>query len=153
MSTSRAQDDWSSEPPLVIIAKQVLSGERSYEDFHVVFAEATVYAQRTPRPGMWVAEVAGRGRWTLVFSSLERLAAHAGECDYLATSGADVLELVPEGVGVMLDSDNEHRFPLLTRVASATQVAEAWAQLARRRGSTGSSEVLSSAETPITPGH
>ncbi|MGI8311833.1 SseB family protein [Saccharopolyspora hattusasensis] len=129
------------------------SGERSYEDFCAAFAKTTVYAQRTPRPGVWVAEAAGRGRWTSVFSRLERLAAHAGECDYLAASGADVLELVPEGVGVMLDPDDEHRFPLLTRVASAIQVAEEWAQLARRRGSTGTGQVLSSAGSSITPGH
>ncbi|MER5392555.1 SseB family protein [Saccharopolyspora sp. NPDC002686] len=99
-----------------------------------------------------MADVAGRGRWTSVFSRLERLAVHAGECDYLATSGADMLELVPEGVGIMLDPNDEHRFPLLTRVASATQAAEAWAQLARRRESTSTGRVSSSAGKFVTPG-
>jgi hypothetical protein len=51
----------------------------------------------------------------VVFSTLERLAAHAGECDYFATTGADLLELVPPGVGLMVDPDDQHRFPVLSR--------------------------------------
>ncbi|WP_158309637.1 SseB family protein [Saccharopolyspora spinosa] len=70
-----------------------------------------------------------------MFSQWERLAAHAGECDYLATTGADFLDLVPEGVGVMLDPADEHRFPVLTRMASAQQIDQAWARVAQRRGS------------------
>lgn len=135
---SRSHDahgaDTTSEPPLVGVARDVWAGRRAYEEFHAEFAASIVYAQRPPRPGVLVTDIGGRGRWTVVFSRQERLAAYAGQCDYLATTGADFLELVPEGVGVMLDPDDQHRFPLLTRVAPASQVAAAWARLARQRG-------------------
>lgn len=127
-------DDRRNEPPLVGLARDVWAGRRAYEEFHAEFAASIVYAQRPPRPGVLVTDIGERGRWTVVFSRHERLAAHAGQCDYLATTGADFLELVPEGVGVILDPDDQHRFPLLTRVARASQVAAAWARLTQQRG-------------------
>ncbi|WP_218952256.1 SseB family protein [Amycolatopsis anabasis] len=85
---------------------------------YAAFVEATVYAQRPERPGVLVADVPGRGLWTVVFSRLERLAAYAGECEYLSTTGADFLDLVPDGVAVMVDPDDEHRFPVLAELMS-----------------------------------
>ncbi|MGH3972569.1 MAG: hypothetical protein ACRDS9_04485 [Pseudonocardiaceae bacterium] len=73
------------------------------------------------------------GRWTVVFSLLSRLAAHVGDCEYLSTTGADFLELVPSGVGVMFDPDDRHRFPVLARVASSQAVTQAWKQAILQR--------------------
>lgn len=134
VSNDTRHDGGADEPRLASIARDVWGGRRTYEECHAAFATAIVYAQRPPGPGVLVTDVAGRGRWAVAFSRLERLAAHAGECDYLATTGADFLELVPEGVGVMLDPDDQHRFPLLPRAVPAAQVAAAWGRLARQRG-------------------
>lgn len=127
------QDQDQAEPRVVTIAEDVWAGCRKPDEFHAAFATARVYAKRTERPGVWVTEVPGRGRWTVVFSLLSRLAAHAGECEYLSTTGADFLELVPSGVGVMFDPDDRHRFPVLARVASPQAVAKAWERVIPQR--------------------
>lgn len=123
----------ADEPFLVTAARQVWSGQRSHEQFQTAFDEATVYAERTPRPGVLVWDAGDRERWTVVFSDLQRLAAHAGACSYLATTGADFLDLVPDGVGVMLDPNDEHRFPVLSRMAAPQQLATAWRQAAHQQ--------------------
>lgn len=122
----------ADEPFLITAARQVWAGRRSHEQFHAVFDEATVYAERPRQPGVLVWDAGERGRWTVVFSDLQRLAAHAGACSYLTTTGADFLQLVPEGTGVMLDPNDEHRFPVLARMASPQQLAAAWTQAAGR---------------------
>ncbi|WP_125677260.1 SseB family protein [Amycolatopsis sp. WAC 04182] len=96
-----------------------------------VFATATVYARRLRRTALLVTELGERGRWTVVFSSLDRLALHAGECDYLSATGADFMELVPEGVAVMVDPDDDHRFPVLSKAVPADFVARVWAGKSR----------------------
>lgn len=116
-----------------MVAQRVWAGALPPEEFHAVFAVSVVWAKRPPRPGVLVTEIPGRGAWTLTFSSLERLAAHSGECDYLSTTGADLLDLVPFGVGVMVDPDDEHRFPVLTRMASAEAVSQVWTRWAGGR--------------------
>jgi hypothetical protein len=75
-----------------------------------------------------VTDLGDQGRWTVAFSTIERLAAYAGECDYFSTSGADLLELIPPGVGLMVDPEDEHRFPVLSRMAPPDVVARAWSQ-------------------------
>jgi hypothetical protein len=115
---------------LVAAARQVWAGQRSHEQFHAVFNEAIVYAERTQQPGVLIWDLGERGRWTVVFSDLQRLAAHAGACSYLATTGTDFLKLVPDGVGVMLDPNDEHRFPVLTLMASPQQLSVVWTQAA-----------------------
>lgn len=87
-----------------------------------------MYAQRPEQPALLVTELGSRGRWTVVFSTLERLAAHVGDCDFLATTGADFLELVPPGIGVMVDPDDGHRLPILARMAPPDVVARVWAE-------------------------
>jgi UDP-N-acetyl-D-mannosaminuronic acid transferase (WecB/TagA/CpsF family) len=90
-------------------------------------------AQRPERPALLVTDLGERGRWMVVFSTLERLAAHSGECDYFATTGADLLELVPTGIGLMVDPDDDHRFPIVSRVAPPDVVARVWARAGGRR--------------------
>lgn len=96
-----------------------------------MFATATVFARRLRRTALLVTELGDRGRWTVVFSSLERLAMHAGECDSLSTTGDDFMELVPEGVAAMLDPDDEHRFPVFSKVLPVDSVARMWAGKSR----------------------
>lgn len=134
VSNDKRRDDAADGPQLADIARDVWAGRRTYPECYAAFETSIIYAQRAPHPGVLVTDVTGRGRWVVAFSRLERLAAHAGVCDYLATTGADFLELLPDGVGVMLDPDDQHRFPVLTRVAPAAEVAAAWARLARQRG-------------------
>ena len=127
------RDVGETEVRLAVVAREVWSGSRGPGDFIDVFAGALVYAQRPPQPGLLVIDLGERGRWMVVFSTLERLARHAGECDYFATTGADLLELVPPGVGVMVDPDDEHRFPILSRMAPPDVVARAWDEVGERR--------------------
>lgn len=82
------------------------------EEFLAVFDAATVYVRRPEHPGFFVAKVADFGRWIAVFSSLDQLGAVVGECDWLSTTGADLLAFVPNNVGVMLDPGSDHTVPL-----------------------------------------
>lgn len=100
------------EPEVVRVARLVRAGRRHPAMFRRVFGEAAVYCQRPERPGVLIAEVAG-GRWVGVFSTLERLGCFAGECDWQAMTGADLLSQLPEGVGVLLDPQDEHVIPVL----------------------------------------
>jgi hypothetical protein len=127
------RDNGEDEVWLAVVAQQVWDGSRGPGDFMDTFAGAMVYVQRPEQPALLVTDLGERGRWMVVFSTLERLAAHAGECDYFATTGADLLELVPPGIGLMVDPDDEHRFPVLSRVAPPDVVARAWAQAGGRR--------------------
>ncbi|MEU3771543.1 SseB family protein [Amycolatopsis keratiniphila] len=120
-------DRGSVESRLVTVALQVKAGQRSPSDFMDVFTSATVFARRPSRTALLVTELGERGQWTVVFSSLDRLAVHAGECDYLSTTGADFMELVPDGVAVMVDPDDDHRFPVISKAAPADFVARLWA--------------------------
>ena len=75
------------------------------------FEAATVYVQRVPgpagRPAVAALGEAGAG-YLATYSSLETLAAHVGECDWAAAPGRDLLELVPEGYGVVVDPAGPH---------------------------------------------
>ena len=70
------------------------------------FETTTFYVQRVPGEGGAPAVAAlgppGAG-YLALYSSLEALAAQAGECDWAAAPGADLLELVPPGYGVVVD--------------------------------------------------
>lgn len=102
------------EPQLALVARAVRARQRPPTDFDATFAQATAYAQRTrDRPGAMVAELPGMGRWVLVFSTPERLARCVGDCVWLSTTGADLLEQLPFGLGVLLDIQDSHSLPLL----------------------------------------
>lgn len=114
MSSGADTDDRDDEPQLVLVAREVRARLRPPADFDATFARATVYAQRTQdRPGVMMAELPGKGRWVLVFSTPERLARCIGDCAWLSTTGADLLEQLPFGLGVLLDIQDSHSLPLL----------------------------------------
>ncbi|QUH00634.1 SseB family protein [Saccharopolyspora erythraea] len=127
------------EPDVVVVAREVSAGQRQLRAFHAAFAQAVVFAQRPERPGVFVTDAGRRGRWTPAFSTLDRLAAHAGECDYVSMTGADFLELVPAGVGVMFDPADDHRMPLLTRVEGMDVLEREWKKTAWKRAAQRSS--------------
>ena len=127
------RDQGEVESRLAQVARDVWSGRRGATDFMDTFAGARVYVQRPAEPGrLLVVDLGDRGSWLVVFSTLTRLARHVGVCDYFATTGADLLELVPPGIGVMVDPDDEHRFPVLARMAPPDLITRAWAQATSR---------------------
>jgi hypothetical protein len=98
--------DTSAE--LVRAASDVLAGRATAQELEEVFARSRVCAQRPASLGVFVVEVAGRGRWAPVFSTPERLARYAGDCEFFVTTGADLVAQLPAGVGVMLDCQDPH---------------------------------------------
>jgi SseB protein N-terminal domain len=75
------------------------------------FDAGTVYVQRTTtedgRPAVVAVGQPGAG-YVAFFSSLESLAAHAGECDWASAPGRDLVDLVPEGYGLVVDPAGPH---------------------------------------------
>jgi hypothetical protein len=81
------------------------------EQLEAVFEASTVYVQRTTtddgRPAVVAVGQPGAG-YVAFFSSLESLAAHAGECDWASAPGRDLVDLVPEGYGLVVDPAGPH---------------------------------------------
>ena len=78
--------------------------------FAAAFATREVYAVRPPPPappGMVAVGEPGAGH-VLVFTSLDEMARRVGECDWLRTTGDDLLSLVPDGYGVVVDAAGDH---------------------------------------------
>ncbi|MDA3626906.1 SseB family protein [Saccharopolyspora sp. WRP15-2] len=121
------------ESELAALAQAVCADKRPIKAFYAAFAKAVVYAQRPEKPGVFVTDAESWGRWTVVFSSPERLAAYAGECDYMSMPGAVFLELVPAGVGVMVDPEDDHRLPLVARVDDFFALEREWKRTAPAR--------------------
>ncbi|WP_329059490.1 SseB family protein [Amycolatopsis sp. NBC_01480] len=124
-----------ADAALAVLAWEVWQGYRGPGDFMDGFASAVVWARRSEQPGLLVTDTGSRGLWMPVFSTPDRLAAHVGDGYFFSATGAELLSLVPPGIGLMLDPDDEHRFPVLARVASPNDIAGAWAEFAgvRRR--------------------
>lgn len=106
-----SDDDADGE--IVAAAQRLHDGSLSLQGFLDVFLAGFVYA-RTPAeaPRLYVAELADGTRWACVFTSMERLAASVGECDYLGMSGAEFVGLVPSGVGLVVDVEDAHAVTL-----------------------------------------
>ena len=120
---------------LAVLAWEVWQGYRGLSDFMDGFASAVVWARRSERPGLLVTDTGSRGHWMPVFSTPDRLAEYVGDGYFFSATGAELLSLVPPGIGLMLDPDDEHRFAILARVAPPGDIAGAWAEIAgvRRR--------------------
>lgn len=80
-------------------------GHLSPVAFQAAFERAQLWVQRVGTDGApSVAAVGPEGAGLVaVHTSAERLAAYAGECDWARASGSDLLELLPEGYGVVVD--------------------------------------------------
>jgi len=79
------------------------------------FQQATVYCQKPEHPGFMAVGPPGAGVIP-VFTSLEQLEryavtyglAHHGGVEWFSTTGADVLDLMPDGYGIVVDPASEH---------------------------------------------
>jgi hypothetical protein len=75
------------------------------------FETATLFVQRVPDAsgGPAVAAVGPPGAgYLVVHASLRSLAAYAGPCDWASAPGADLLDLVPLGYGLLVDPAGAH---------------------------------------------
>lgn len=109
------------DPEVVVAACQLRAGRLAFADWDAVFRTATVYAQAPSRPGFMVAELTGKGSWVSVFSSLDRLGAFVGECDWMSLPGWDLIDLLPDGVGAVLDPGSGHAVAIPPR-GPATEI-------------------------------
>lgn len=107
-------DEPEADPTLVTVCREVRAGQREPDAFDAEFAHATVFVQRLPdRPGVVASVLPGKGRWVLAFSTPQRLARQCGDVPWLGATGADLLQQLPHGLGVLVDVGDEHGLPLL----------------------------------------
>jgi hypothetical protein len=75
------------------------------------FETATLFVRRLPSasggPALAAVGPPGAG-YVVVHASLRTLAAHAGPCDWASAPGAELLDLVPPGYGVLVDPAGPH---------------------------------------------
>jgi hypothetical protein len=75
------------------------------------FETATLFVQRVPcgsgGPALAAVGPPGSG-FLVVHASLRALAAYAGPCDWASAPGADLLDLVPPGYGLLVDPAGPH---------------------------------------------
>jgi len=95
-------------------------GAASVDALRNVLDSMTVFALRPATPGVVVCEVPDFGRWVAAFTSLRCLAwfttkggtVETGPVEWLSTSGADLIELLPAGVGMLIDPGQDHAVAL-----------------------------------------
>ena len=99
---------------LAQVAALFADGHLDSAAFAAAFATGQVYAVRPAPPappGLVAVGAPGEGH-VLVFTSLDQMARQAGECDWLSTTGDDLLSLVPDGYGVVVDAAGDHPLAL-----------------------------------------
>ena len=96
--------------PLARAAEAFAAGLMDSASFATSFAAGEVYAVRPPSPAPPGLVAVGEpgGGLVLVFTSLDELGRRAGECDWLRTTGDDLLSLLPDGYGLLVDAAGEH---------------------------------------------
>ncbi len=90
-------------------ARGFKGGQIDAEDFIAQLLQSELYCRRGPEIGFQAWGPPGQG-WVSVYSSERTLLAGEGEaCPWFSGPGADLLRLVPDGYGVVLDpgSDSE----------------------------------------------
>lgn len=96
-------------PTLTDAVRAFALGGMSGEDFQAVFIASKVYCPRGDRPGFLALHNTPEPVIPM-FSSLEELKRYAGEeSRHFTVTGAEVLDLLPNGYGFVLDLDGEHR--------------------------------------------
>jgi hypothetical protein len=101
--------------PLTSVVRDAAAGTVTPADLHRALLTATVYCERGAEPGFtaWGAADAGL---IPVYTSPEQLARARGTVAWFALTGADLLDLLPEGYDVLLDPGGEA--PLRLRPAA-----------------------------------
>jgi len=92
------------------------------------FGTATLFVQRVPSasggPALAAVGPPGAG-YVVVHASLRTLAAYAGPCDWASAPGADLLDLVPPGYGLLVDPAGAHPAVLPARALRRGRVLTA----------------------------
>jgi hypothetical protein len=96
-------------PTLSDAVRAFATGVMMPEDFQAVFVTAKVYCPRGERPGFLALHDTPEPVIPM-FSSLAELRRYAGEQSrYFVLTGAEVLDLLPTGYGIVVDIEGEHR--------------------------------------------
>jgi hypothetical protein len=104
-------------PSLADVARDVALGSATPEQLHAAFLDAVVFCERAEAPG-FRALGAPRAGVIPVFSSPEQLALARGTVAWFSMTGAELLDLVPEGYDLLLDMGGSA--PLRLRTAAMT---------------------------------
>jgi hypothetical protein len=97
------------QPSLTDAVRAFTSGSIGPEDFHAVFTTCKVYCPRGERPGFLALHDTPQPVIPM-FSSLVELRRYSGEQSrFFTVTGAEVLDLLPTGYGIVLDIEGEHR--------------------------------------------
>ena len=97
------------QPSLTDAVRAFASGAISPEDFHAVFTTCKVFCPRGDRPGFLALHDTPQPVIPM-FSSLVELRRYSGEQSrFFTVTGAEVLDLLPTGYGIVLDIEGEHR--------------------------------------------
>lgn len=93
-------------------SRAVRAGTASVDVLRTALDVAELVAFRPPAPGVLVFDTPG-GRWTVAFTSLRRLARFARDrdqavVDWMSLSGADLIDHLPVGAGLLMDPGDEH---------------------------------------------
>jgi hypothetical protein len=94
--------------PLADAVQAFATGMMSAEDFQAVFLVSKVYCPRGERPGFLALHETPEPVIPM-FTTLEELRRYAGDSRYFCVTGAEVLDLLPTGYGLVLDIEGEHR--------------------------------------------
>jgi len=93
--------------------RAVRAGAAGVDVLRSALDAARLFALRPPTPGVLAFSVPGGGRWTVVFTSPQGLARFARDrgqvvADWMSTTGADLIDQLPAGVGLLVDPGEEH---------------------------------------------
>lgn len=97
----------ATHPDVAEVARRFRAGGASGDVLTDAVVEATLYCFRGDEPGFMAFGEPGSG-FVPMYSSPETLVHVEGdECPWFAAKGGDLLRLVPEGYGVVLDPGAE----------------------------------------------
>jgi hypothetical protein len=94
--------------PLSDAVEAFATGMMSAEDFQAVFLVSKIFCPRGERPGFLALHETPEPVIPM-FTSLEELRRYAGDSRWFSVTGAEVLDLLPTGYGLVLDIEGEHR--------------------------------------------
>lgn len=85
------------------LAAAVVEGDAEPQTLLAALLRSTVFCEAPERPGVMTAHIPA-GPVVPVYSSIAELAAARGAVAWFSTSGQDLLDLLPDGHDLLLDS-------------------------------------------------
>jgi hypothetical protein len=111
---------------LADVAAELTAGRATAQEFHEAFLAARVFCEAGEKPG-FVAFGSPAAGLVPVFSSERELLRARGPVAWFATTGADVLGLLPEGYDVVLDMTGDSPLRLRpTALERGTKTEVGW---------------------------